>query len=73
VPELVAAARYVDQFYRGNFLGQPILERVAQFMAESIRFRELMADLFAGVQSYVTLNGRCYRILLPVLWNAVTS
>jgi flavin-dependent dehydrogenase len=73
LPELAAAARYAGQFYHGKFLGQPLLERMAQFMAESIRFRELMADLFAGVQSYVSLHGRCYRLLLPELWNTVTS
>jgi geranylgeranyl reductase family protein len=73
LPELAAAARYAGQFYHGNFLGQPLLERMTQFMAESVRFRELMADLFAGVQSYISLHGRCYRLLLPELWNTVTS
>ena len=71
LPELTAAASYAGKFYRGSFLGQPVLERMVQFASESIHVRELIADLFAGAQAYVTLRGRCYRELLPVLWNAV--
>jgi len=43
------------------------------FVGESIRFRELVSDLFAGAQAYVSLRGRCYRQLLPVLWSAVSA
>ncbi len=73
LPELAAAARYADKFFRGMFLGQPILERMVQFTAESQRFRALISDLFAGAQAYVSLRGRCYRQLLPVLWETVTT
>jgi flavin-dependent dehydrogenase len=73
LPELTAAARYADAFYHGMFLGQPILERMVAFAGESIRFRELVSDLFAGAQAYVSLRGRCYRQLLPVLWSAVST
>jgi flavin-dependent dehydrogenase len=73
MPELAAAARYADKFFRGTFLGQPILERMVQFTAESQRFRALISDLFAGAQAYVSLRGRCYRQLLPVLWDVVAT
>jgi geranylgeranyl reductase family protein len=73
LPELAVAARYARQFFHGSFLGQPILERMVQFTAESRKFRALIADLFAGAQAYVTLRGRCYRQLLPVLWETVAS
>lgn len=73
LPELAAAARYAHQFYRGSFLGQPILERMVQFVAESIRFRDMIADLFAGAQAYVSLRGRCYRQLLPLVWDVIVS
>jgi flavin-dependent dehydrogenase len=73
LPELAVAARYADKLYRGTFLGQPILERIVRFVAESIHFREMISDLFAGAQAYVNLQGRCYRQLLPVLWQTVSS
>jgi geranylgeranyl reductase family protein len=73
LPELAAAARYAQQFFHGTFLGQPILERMVQFTAESRKFRALISDLFAGAQAYVNLRGRCYRQLLPVLWETVAS
>jgi flavin-dependent dehydrogenase len=73
LPELAAAARYADKFYRGTFLGQPVLERMVQFVADSMRFREMISDLFAGAQAYVTLRGRCYRQLLPVVWEALAT
>ncbi len=73
LPELAAAARYADKFYRGSFLGQPVLERMVQFAAENHGFRELISDVFAGAQAYVTLRGRCYRHLLPVVWDMVTG
>jgi geranylgeranyl reductase family protein len=73
LPELAVAIRYADRFYRGTFLGQPVLERMVQFVAESIHVRKLIADLFTGAQAYVTLRGRCYRQLLPALWQSVSS
>ncbi len=73
LPELAAAARYAESFYRGTFLGQPILERVVQFVGESIRFRNVISDLFAGAEAYVSLRGRCYRQLLPALWDVMAT
>lgn len=73
LPELTSAARYVHKFYHGTLLGQPVLERMVQFVDESLRFRELIADLFAGAQAYVSLRGRCYRQILPILWETVST
>jgi geranylgeranyl reductase family protein len=73
LPELAAAARFADGFYRGNFLGQPLLERMVQFVDRSIRFRDIMADLFAGGQPYLKLRRRCYRDMLPVFCQLATG
>ena len=73
LPELTAAAGYSDRFFKGTLFGQPVLERLIQFTDESLKFRALIADLFAGAQAYVTLRGRCYRQLLPVLWEKVAT
>jgi len=71
LPELSAAASYAAGFYGGSFLGQPVLERMVQFVSESVHCRELVSDLFAGAQPYVTLRDRCYRQLLPMLWETI--
>lgn len=73
LPELIAATGYTARFFRGKLFGQPVLERMVQFIGESKKFRELVCDLFAGAQAYVTLRGRCYRQLLPTLWDALAT
>src|SRR6185437_7032014 len=56
IPELEAAAAIAQRFYRGRFLGDSILERMALFAARSRRFRQLLCDLFAGSQGYLDLR-----------------
>ncbi|MGA3210229.1 MAG: NAD(P)/FAD-dependent oxidoreductase [Terriglobales bacterium] len=73
LPELETAAGFAHMFYRGTLLGQPVLERMVQLVGKSIRFRDIMADLFTGAQSYLGLKNRCYRQMLPVLWQWMTS
>jgi flavin-dependent dehydrogenase len=73
LPELSAAAGYAASFYHGSLLGQPILERMVQLVSYSVRFREIMSDLFTGAQSYATLKRRCYRQLPQVVWQTVKS
>jgi geranylgeranyl reductase family protein len=73
LPELTAAAGYADRFFCGTLFGQPVLERLVQYTGESRKFRSLIADLFAGAQAYVSLKGRCYQELLPVLWQKVSG
>jgi geranylgeranyl reductase family protein len=73
LPELTAAAGYANRFYRGSFRGQPVLERMVQYISENPRFRDVISDLFGGSQAYVTLRGRCYRELLPAVWKAMSA
>jgi len=73
LPELSAAASFAGGFYRGSLLGQPVLERMVQLISESNHFRKLISDLFSGTQTYATLRNRCYRQLLPLLWDTFTS
>lgn len=63
LPELIQGAGYAERFYHGTFMGQQIVERLVQFAAESKKFRELLCDLFTGVQGYIGLKGRAYRTL----------
>jgi hypothetical protein len=72
-PELRFAASIADRFYRGRFLGQPVIERMVQFTRVSRRFRRLMSDLFVGAQEYRSLRGRLYRGLLPTLFEVALS
>jgi geranylgeranyl reductase family protein len=60
LPELKMAAGVADRFYRGAFLGRPVLERVVQFTDASASIRELTRDLFAGTQGYRGLRARFY-------------
>lgn len=73
LPELIEGARYAERFFHGTFLGDTVLERMIQFAAESASFRELLRDLFTGVQGYVGLKRRCYRTLPGVVRDFVAS
>jgi flavin-dependent dehydrogenase len=67
LPELRLAARVCERFYRGEVLGESVLERMVSLTAQSSSFRELMSDLFAGIQGYRDLRARLYRILPAVM------
>jgi flavin-dependent dehydrogenase len=67
LPELQLAARYAQRFYKGNFLGGAVLDRMVQFTAGSRRVRRLMCDVFSGAQGYVGLRGRAYRTFITAL------
>ena len=67
MPELETAARYADRFYRGNFLGGAVLDRMVQFTAASRRVRYLMRDVFSGAQGYVGLRRKAYRTFMSAL------
>ncbi len=58
--DLEFAARIVQRFYRGTFLGGAVTTRMIQFMRRSAAFRQLMADLFSGAQSYQGLKRRLW-------------
>jgi flavin-dependent dehydrogenase len=67
LPELRLAARVSERFYKGQVFGDSVLERMVSLTAQSPSFRELMSDLFAGIQGYRDLRSRLYRILPSVM------
>jgi flavin-dependent dehydrogenase len=73
LPELENAARIADRFYRGEWMGGPVIERMVQLTARSPRFRELMRDLLSGAQSYSGLKRRLYCSLPKVAAEALVS
>ncbi len=67
LPELKLAARVSQRFYKGQMFGDSVLERMVSLTAQSASFRELMSDLFAGIQGYRDLRSRLYKILPSVM------
>ena len=65
--ELKLAARASERFYSGQVFGDSVLERMVSLTAQSASFRELMSDLFAGIQGYRDLRSRLYHILPAVM------
>jgi len=65
--ELKLAARVSQRFYSGQIFGDSVLERMVSLTAQSASFRDLMSDLFAGIQGYRDLRARLYRILPAVM------
>jgi flavin-dependent dehydrogenase len=63
LPELILAARVAQRFYSGKVFGESILERMVALTAQSGSFRNLMSDLFAGIQGYRDLRSRLYSSL----------
>ncbi len=65
--ELERAAELCPRFYLGNFLGRPVTVRTVQFARYSTRFRQVLGDLFAGLQDYGSLPARLWRQLPATL------
>jgi flavin-dependent dehydrogenase len=65
--ELKLAARVSKRFYSGQIFGDSVLEKMVTLTAESKSFRDLMSDLFAGIQGYRDLRTRMYKILPAVM------
>jgi flavin-dependent dehydrogenase len=63
LPELRLAARVSQRFYTGQVFGESVLERMVSLTSQSESFRNLMSDLFAGIQGYRDLRSRLYRSL----------
>jgi flavin-dependent dehydrogenase len=63
LPELRLAARVSRRFYAGQVFGESILEWMVSLTLQSENFRNLMSDLFAGIQGYRDLQSRLYRSL----------
>jgi flavin-dependent dehydrogenase len=71
--ELKLAARVSERFYGGQIFGDSVLEQMVSLTARSASFRELMSDLFAGIQGYRDLRARMYRILPSVISEGLTG
>jgi len=73
LPELRLAARISQRFYAGQIFGDSVLEKMISLTASSATFRELMSDLFAGIQGYRDLRSRLYGILPRVMAEGVAG
>jgi flavin-dependent dehydrogenase len=73
LPELRLAARVAQRFYRGQIFGDSVLEQMVSLTAQSASFRDLMSDLFAGIQDYRDLRTRLYKILPAVMTEGLTG
>ena len=67
LPELRLAACVSQRFYNGQVFGDSVLERMVSLTAQSASIRDLMSDLFAGIQGYRDLRARLCRILPAVM------
>ena len=65
--ELKLAARVSQRFYSGQIFGDSVLEKMVSLTQQSASFRDLMSDLFAGIQGYRDLRARLCRILPAVM------
>src|SRR6185437_17136936 len=61
--DLEFAATLAKRVFLGSFLFSSVPSRMIHFMRRSPRFRDLMQDLFAGTQPYLTLKSRLFRNL----------
>ncbi len=59
--EMRRASQLQHHFYRGNFAGAPLTERMVQFARRHRGIREVLRDLVAGDQGYVGLKSRLLR------------
>ncbi len=61
--DLEFAAMLARRVFVGRFLFKSVPQRMVHFMQRSPRFRELMQDLFAGTQPYLSLRARLMKNL----------
>jgi geranylgeranyl reductase family protein len=65
--ELRRAAQLQRRFYRGNFAGAPVTERMVQFAKFHRGIRAVLRDLVAGDQGYLGLKLRLLRSLPNII------
>ncbi len=65
--ELRRAAEMEERFYSGNFVGQPMIERMVQFASRHRGVREVLCDLVAGEQGYVGLKRRLLKSAIRII------
>jgi hypothetical protein len=70
---LKLAAHVSQRFYSGQIFGDSVLERMVSLTAQSASFRDLMSDLFAGIQGYRDLRARLCRILPSVMAEGIAG
>jgi len=61
--DLEYAATLARRVFMGRFFFRSVPQRMVQFMQRSPRFRDLMQDLFAGTQPYLSLRERLMKNL----------
>jgi len=61
--DLEFAAMLARRVFTGRFFFRSVPQRMVHFMQRSQRFRDLMQDLFAGTQPYLSLRERLMRNL----------
>lgn len=61
--DLEFAAAISKRLFSGRFLFSDVPTRMVQFMRRSPRFTDLIEDLFAGTQPYLTLKQRLWKSL----------
>jgi flavin-dependent dehydrogenase len=71
--ELEIAANLSHRFYHGKFMAGSVTSRMIGFARHSATFRILLADIFAGSQSYRTLKARLWGQLGITLAESVGS
>jgi flavin-dependent dehydrogenase len=73
LPELKLAARISQRFYTGQIFGESVLERMVSLTQQSESIRDLMSDLFAGIQGYRDLRSRLLRIVPSLMAEGLAS
>ena len=71
--DLEFASTLAKRVFLGRFLFRTVPQRMVDFMRRSPRFRDLMQDLFAGTQPYLTLRQRLLRNLNGTLQEAIMN
>jgi flavin-dependent dehydrogenase len=67
--ELAAASRMYRRFYRGRFLGADVRKRTVQLARRSRTIRQILGNLMAGEQSYLTLKRKLLFSAPAVGWD----
>jgi geranylgeranyl reductase family protein len=71
--DLEFAATLAKRVFLGSFLCRSVPARMVDFMRRSPRFRDLMQDMFAGTQPYLSLKSRLLRNLNGTLQEALMN
>lgn len=73
VEDLTYGARVARNLFLGRFLFRSVPTRMVEIMQRSPRFQDLMQDLFAGTQPYLTLRKRLLENLNGTMRETIMS